>query len=306
MNRTIISLTSRRSAAALKRYVSTADIFKPADQFLPRHMGSQGADRQTMLDTLGFSKIEDLVQSTVPESIRLREPLKLDNPLSETEALNKLKGIMSKNKVYKSFIGMGFYETVVPGVLENPGWYTAYTPYQAEISQGRLQSLLNFQTMVTDLTGLALSNASLLDESTAAAEAMSMCFNLKGQKKCRFFVSDACHPQNIALIQTRGDALGITVEVGEVEKLDLTRGDLCGVLIQYPDTYGGVKDWSDFVAQAHTNDCMVVAATDLLASVKLKPVGEMGVDIAIGSAQRFGVPMGFGGPHAAFLATTDT
>lgn len=189
--------------------------------------------------------------------------------------------------------------------MENPGWYTAYTPYQAEIAQGRLQSLLNFQTMVTDLTGMALSNASLLDESTAAAEAMTMCYSMKSQKRKKFFVDDRCHPQNIALAHTRGEALGMTIEVGNVEKLDLTKKDYCGVLVQYPDTYGGVKDWQPFTQYAHDNDTLVVAATDLMASIKLKPVGEMGFDIAVGSAQRFGVPMGFGGPHAAFLATTD-
>jgi glycine dehydrogenase len=192
-------------------------------------------------------------------------------------------------------------------VLENPGWYTAYTPYQAEIAQGRLQSLLNFQTMVTDLTGMSLSNASLLDEATAAAEAMSMCYSLKNQKKHKFFVSDHCHPQNIALVQTRGEALGLTIEVGDLEKdLDLSKKDYCGVLVQYPDTYGTLRDWTPFIQNAHAHDTMVVAATDLLASVLVKPAGEMGFDIAIGSAQRFGVPMGFGGPHAAFLATTET
>jgi glycine dehydrogenase len=274
-------------------------------------MGSQGADRQKMLQTVGFSNMEELISSTVPSSIRLRKPLSLDAPLSESEALHKLKGIMSKNKVYKNFIGMGYYETLTPGVIlrnvfENPGWYTAYTPYQAEISQGRLQSLLNFQTMVTDLTGMALSNASLLDEATAAAEAMSMCYSLKNMKKKKFFVDERCQPQNIALAHTRGEALGLEIIVGSVERdLKLTGKDFCGVMVQYPDTYGSVKDWSEFNNYAHAHDTMVVACTDLMASVLLKPVGEQGFDIAVGSAQRFGVPMGFGGPHAAFLATTD-
>lgn len=190
-------------------------------------------------------------------------------------------------------------------VLENPGWYTAYTPYQAEISQGRLESLLNYQTMVTDLTGLPLANASLLDEATAAAEAMGMCYSLGNGKRSRFFVDARCHPQNVALVQTRGDALGLQVEVGDVSKdLDLSRNDYCGVLVQYPDTYGGVQDWSEFTAKAHAHGALVVGCTDLLASALLKPVGEQGFDIAVGSAQRFGVPMGFGGPHAGFLATT--
>jgi glycine dehydrogenase len=277
-------------------------------------MGSQGEEKQVMLNTLGFTSLDDLVASTVPNAIKLDKRLKLDEPLSESEAYNKLKGIMGKNKVLKSFIGMGYYETLTPAViqrnvLENPGWYTAYTPYQAEIAQGRLQSLLNFQTMITDLTGMALSNASLLDESTAAAEAMSMCFSLKNQKKKKFFVDARCHPQNICLVQTRGEALGLTIEVGDVTGKDvrdrLATKAYCGVMLQYPDTYGGLNDWNEFNQFLHNHDIMSVACTDLMASVMVKPVGEMGFDIAVGSAQRFGVPMGFGGPHAGFLATTD-
>jgi glycine dehydrogenase len=290
---------------------SAASVFAPTDTFMTRHMGSQGADKQAMLDKVGFPTLEALVDSTIPPQIRLKENLIMDAPLSESEALKKIKGIMSKNQVKRNFIGMGYYETLTPGVilrnvLENPGWYTAYTPYQAEISQGRLNSLLNFQTMIADLTGLPLSNSSLLDEATAAAEAMSMCYSLKGQKKKKFFVDVNCHPQNIALCKTRGENMGITVEVGDCQnELDLSSGEYCGVLVQYPDTYGGVGDWSDFCAAAHSHDAMVIGATDIMASVLLKPVGEMGFDIAVGSAQRFGVPMGFGGPHAAFLATTD-
>lgn len=189
---------------------SECDVFTPTDQFMSRHMGSQGAEKQAMLDKLGFSSLDELMDSTIPPAIRLAKPLHLDPPMSESEALSSLKAIMSKNKVLKSFIGVGYYETLTPGVIlrnvfENPGWYTAYTPYQAEIAQGRLESLLNFQTMVTDLTGMKMSNASLLDESTAGAEAMSMCYSLKNQKKKSFFVDENCHPQNIALAQTRGD-----------------------------------------------------------------------------------------------------
>lgn len=215
--------------------------------------------------------------------------------------------------------------------MENPGWYTAYTPYQAEIAQGRLESLLNYQTMITDLTGLPLANASLLDEATAAAEAMAMCYSLCNQKRNKFFVDDRCHPQNIALARTRGDALGMEVHVGKVASVDLTGDDFCGVMVQYPDTYGeqidlnglkgkstnfypppisnyagAVQDWSNFTAMAHKHGALVVGCTDLMASTMLKPVGEMGFDIAVGSAQRFGVPMGFGGPHAGFIATTNT
>lgn len=262
-----------------------------------------------MLKKVGFSSLDELIDSTVPQHIRLPKKLSLGEPMSESEALGSLKSIMSKNIVNKSFIGMGYYETIVPGVilrnvLENPGWYTAYTPYQAEIAQGRLQSLLNFQTMVTDLTGMSLSNASLLDEATAAAEAMSMCYSLKNMKKKKFYVDNNCHPQNIALVKTRGEALGMEIIIGPIDKVDLTKNDFCGVLCQYPNTYGGVYDWAPFIEKAHKHETMVVAATDLMASIMLKPVGEMGFDIAVGSAQRFGVPMGFGGPHAAFLATT--
>lgn len=190
-------------------------------------------------------------------------------------------------------------------MLENPGWYTAYTPYQAEIAQGRLQSLLNFQTMVTDLTGMSLSNASLLDESTAAAEAMSMSFSLLNQKRKNFFVDENCHPQNIALVQTRGEALGMNIIVGKAEEADFSKKDFCGAMVQYPNTYGGIQDWTPFITRAHAAETLVIACTDLLASVLVKPVGELGFDIAVGSAQRFGVPMGFGGPHAGFLATTE-
>jgi glycine dehydrogenase len=272
-------------------------------------MGSQGSDRQAMLEKCGFNSMEDLMNSTIPSQIRNPKTLDLEPARSETEALDHLKQMMGKNVVNKSFIGMGYYETKTPyvilrNVLENPGWYTAYTPYQAEISQGRLQSLLNFQTMVTDMTGMELSNASLLDESTAAAEAMTMCYSLQNQKRKSFFVDECCHPQTIALAKTRGSALNMNVMVGPIADADLKQKDLCGVLVQYPNTYGEIFEWSDFIAEAHLNKTMVVAATDLMASALIKPVGEMGFDIAVGSAQRLGVPMGFGGPHAGFLATT--
>ena len=210
---------------------------------------------------------------------------------------------MSKNKVMKNFIGMGYSEVKLPGVilrnvLENPGWYTAYTPYQAEIAQGRLESLLNFQTMVSDITGLPLAGASLLDEATAAAEAMTMTYSLKNGKRKKFFVDERCHPQNIALCQTRGEALGMEIIVGTAEQAlnEIASKEYCGVLVQYPDTYGAVSDWSTFTKAAHeAANTLVIAATDLMASIVCKPAGEMGFDIAVGSAQRFGVPMGFGG-----------
>jgi len=288
----------------------SSDIFMPTDQFCERHMGSVGEEKQKMLEVVGFNTLDDLIDSAVPTAIRLPKKLEMDPPTSESEALMSLQKMMSQNKVMKNFIGMGYYEVLVPqviqrNVLENPGWYTAYTPYQAEISQGRLESLLNYQTMITDLTALPLANASLLDEATAAAEAMAMCYSLQNQKKKRFFVDERCHPQTIALVQTRGGALNMSIEVGNVETgLDMSGKDFCGVMIQYPDTYGTMQDWSDFTAAAHADGTMVVGCTDLMASLLCKPVGEMGVDIAVGSAQRFGVPMGFGGPHAGFLATT--
>ena len=287
-------------------------IFEPTDKFLNRHMGSTGVDRDEMLRTVGFTSMEDLLDSTIPRQIRLAEDLQLEAPRSESEALAHLKNMMSKNVVSKDFIGAGYYETITPNVilrnvLENPGWYTAYTPYQAEISQGRLESLLNFQTMVSDLTGMPLANASLLDEATAAAEGMTMCYSLKNQKQKRFFIDENCHPQTIAVCTTRATALGIDLQVGKAEELELgdAAKDLCGAMIQYPNTYGEVGDWSNFILECHNANTMVVACTDLMASAVLKPVGEMGADIAVGSAQRFGVPMGFGGPHAGFLATDE-
>ncbi len=273
-------------------------------------MGSQGKDKEAMLAKIGYPSLDKLMDETVPPQIRLPENLTLDDALTEQEAISKLKGVMSKNKVLKSFIGTGYYETVVPtvilrNVLENPGWYTSYTPYQAEISQGRLEGLLNYQTMVADLTGMAMSNASLLDEATASAEAMSMVYGLSNNKKKSFFVDENCHPQNIDLIKTRATPIGVKVVVGKASEADFSGGDFCGALVQYPDTYGTVSEgWAEFNARAHEAKVKTIAATDLMASVMMKPAGEVGFDIAVGVSQRFGVPMGFGGPHAAFLATT--
>jgi glycine dehydrogenase len=263
-----------------------------------------------MLDSLGFDSMEALITSTVPSKIRLNSPLVMDPPLTESEAISALKGMMSKNKVLKSFIGMGYYETITPAViqrniLEAPGWYTSYTPYQAEISQGRMECLLNFQTMVADLTGMDVCNASLLDESTAAAEAMTMCHSISNHKKNKFFVDENCHPQNISLMNTRAPLVGIEVVVGSINNADFSSGDYCGVIVQNPDTYGEVRDISDLSAAAHKYDVKVIAIADLMASTMVKSAGEMGCDIVVGSAQRFGVPMGFGGPHAAFMATKD-
>jgi glycine dehydrogenase len=271
-----------------------------------------------MLQTIGFESFDELVKSTVPADIMTDKPLSLDDPLSESEALAKIKTFADRNKVMKSYIGQGYYDTQVPSVilrniLENPGWYTAYTPYQAEISQGRLEMLLNFQTLVVDLTGLPMAVASLLDESSAAAEAMQMCFALKGgkgkNKKNKFFISDDVHPQTIGLIETRAAAIGIEVVKGAHSDVDFSGNDFCGAILQYPNTYGALESdgesYESFTARAHEADAMVIAATDLLALTKLAPPSSWGADIAVGSAQRFGVPMAFGGPHAGFLSTSD-
>ena len=279
-------------------------------------MGPTEEDAKSMLKSIGFNSLESMVESTVPANIMAKKDLDLDPPMTETEALGKIKAMASKNKVMKSYIGQGYYDTIVPGVilrnvLENPGWYTAYTPYQAEISQGRLEMLLNFQTLVCDLTGLPMAVASLLDESTAAAEAMQMCFALKGKKgkKNKFYVSKDVHPQTIGLLQTRAGVIGIELVIGDHSDADFSSKDYCGAIIQYPNTYGSIESpgesYKSFTERAHDSGAMVIAATDLMALTQIAPPSSWGADIAVGSAQRFGVPMGFGGPHAGFLATSD-
>src|ERR1022692_1847414 len=280
------------------------------ERFADRHIGPSPEDIQEMLRVVGFPTLDTMIDAAVPQQIRLKKPLALPQPRGEQELLAELKAIMSKNKVSRSYIGMGYYDCITPAViqrnvLENPGWYTQYTPYQAEISQGRLEALLNFQTMVADLTGLDIANASLLDEATAAAEAMTMCYGLQGREgRSVFFVSETCHPQTIAVVQTRALPIGIEVIVGDHAKFALGE-KVFGVLLQYPATDGRVLDYEPFIQQVHKQKALAVVATDLLALTLLKPPGEFGADIAVGSAQRFGVPMGYGGPHAAFFATHD-
>ncbi|XP_076931894.1 glycine dehydrogenase (decarboxylating) A, mitochondrial-like [Bidens hawaiensis] len=285
---------------------------KPSDTFPRRHSSATPSQQTQMANTVGFNNLDSLIDATVPKSIRINS-MKLnhfDSGLTESQMIDHMKLLASQNKVYKSFIGMGYYNTFVPSVilrnvLENPGWYTQYTPYQAEIAQGRLESLLNFQTMITDLTGLPMSNASLLDEGTAAAEAMAMCNNIqKGKKKKTFLIARNCHPQTVDVCRTRADGFGLEVVVSDLKEFDYSLGDVCGVLVQYPGTEGEVLDYGEFVRVAHANGVKVVMASDLLGLCVLKPPGEFGVDIVVGSAQRFGVPMGYGGPHAAFLATS--
>jgi glycine dehydrogenase len=284
---------------------------EPPDRFVRRHVGPQPKDLQDMLGSLGLATLDELADRAVPANIRRRQPLDLPPALSEFEALKQLREVAAKNQVFRSYLGLGYSGTITPPVLqrnmlENPGWYTQYTPYQAEISQGRLEALLIFQTMVGDLTALEIANASLLDEATACAEAMMMCHRLKSaERPGRFFVSETCHPQNIEVVRARAQALGLEVVVGDHKSFTFD-GPVFGALVQYPDTYGAIHDFSPFVEKAHAAGALVAVAADLLSLCLLRPPGEFGADIAVGSAQRFGVPLGYGGPHAAFMATRDT
>ncbi|HVS09636.1 MAG TPA: glycine dehydrogenase (aminomethyl-transferring), partial [Planctomycetota bacterium] len=285
-----------------------ASVLAPTDTFVRRHVGPDEAEVREMLAALGLRSLDELVDQTVPRGIRLRRALELGPERGERELLEELREIAGKNRVFRSYIGMGYSNTIVPAVirrnvLENPGWYTQYTPYQAEIAQGRLEALLNFQTVVSDLCALPLANASLLDEATAAAEAMSMCRELARDSRSAFFVSERCHSQTIAVVKTRARALGWQVLVGDHESFDLTQHEVFGVLVQYPTSDGQVLDYEPFARRAHDAGALVVVAADLLALTLLRPPGEFCADIAVGSAQRFGVPLGYGGPHAAFLAT---
>ncbi|TWU45266.1 Glycine dehydrogenase (decarboxylating) [Novipirellula aureliae] len=280
------------------------------DGFIRRHIGPSDGEITSMLESLGFSTLEDLTDATVPADIRLESELDIPDPRGEHEFLSALKMIAEKNKVYRSCIGMGYTGTVTPpvilrNVLENPGWYTQYTPYQAEIAQGRLEALLNFQTMIAELTALPLAGASLLDEATAAAEAMGMCVSIAAHKKIGFWASDDCHPQTLALLETRAEGLGVDLKVGPISEIDFDHGQggLCGLLVQYPTTDGRINDYRELTAKAKQHGTLVVAAADILALTMLMPPGEWGADVCIGSAQRFGVPMGLGGPHAAFIST---
>ena len=278
------------------------------DQFVHRHIGPNAAETSAMLALLRHKKLDDLIDAAVPKKIRIGKKLNLPAARSEFEALAELRRIASENKVFRSFIGQGYYDTITPpviqrSVLENPGWYTQYTPYQAEISQGRLEALLNFQTMVSELTALDIANASMLDEATAAAEAMTMSLRLRDGRNT-FFVSEACHPQTIEVVRARAHALDIEIVIGNHETFAFSE-KVFGALVQYPDTFGAIHDFSGFAEKAHAVGAMLTVATDLLALTIIKPPGEFGADIAVGSAQRFGVPLGYGGPHAAFFATRD-
>ncbi len=286
-----------------------ADVLHPG-HFAYRHIGPRREDVAEMLEVLGYPSLDDFIDTVVPEEIRLRRPLALPPGRSEREVLQALRGLAGMNRVFRSYIGMGYAGCFTPqvvqrNVLENPGWYTAYTPYQAEISQGRLEALLNFQTVVSDLTGLPVANSSLLDEATAAAEAMSLSLAVSAVKeKPVYLVDESCHPQTIAVVRTRAEARGIEVIVGEPETFAFDPG-VFGALVQYPGTDGAIRDFRGLAERAHAASALVTAATDLLGLTLLAPPGEWGADIAIGNSQRFGVPMGYGGPHAAFFATRD-
>uniref|UniRef100_UPI00359F4996 glycine dehydrogenase n=1 Tax=Brunnivagina elsteri TaxID=1247191 RepID=UPI00359F4996 len=277
--------------------------------FQQRHIGVSESQLRKMLEIMGISSVDELIDRTVPENIRLSGSLNLAEAQTEYTALAQLKQIASQNQVYRSFIGMGYSNCITPtvilrNILENPGWYTAYTPYQPEIAQGRLEALLNFQTMVIDLTGLEIANASLLDEGTAAAEAMSLSYGVCKNKANAYFVSQDCHPQTIDVLQTRARPLGIEIIIGDHRNFDFSQG-IFGATLQYPASDGTVYDYKEFITKAHTTGALVTVAADLLSLCLLTPPGEFGADIVVGSTQRFGVPLGYGGPHAAYFATKE-
>ena len=283
--------------------------------FSDRHIGPSNSDQEKMLETLQLSSISELIDQTIPTSIRLNKKMDLAKAMNESELIDHMKALGRKNKNYRSYIGLGYYNTVLPGViqrniLENPGWYTAYTPYQAEIAQGRLEALLNYQTMVSDLTAMPLANASLLDEGTAAAEAMLMLFNARSREKKKananvFLVSEDCFAQTIDVLKTRSNPVGITLKIIPHSEFDFSDPTVFGMLIQYPSKFGQIDDYSVLSKDAKNNDVGVSVAADLLSLTLLTPPGEWGADVVVGTTQRFGIPLGYGGPHAAYFATKE-
>ena len=279
-------------------------------EFIRRHIGPSIEEQKQMLSYLGFNSLDEFIKKIVPEKIIENNPLDIDEPVSEHEALNQLKQIASQNKIFKSFIGMGYYGTYTPNVilrniLENPGWYTSYTPYQPEVAQGRLEMLLNFQQMVMDLTGMDIANASLLDEATAAAEAVALCQRVDKNKLNKIFISKNCNPQTIDVVKTRAEPFNLEVIIGNDEDISSVEGDILCALYQYPNTYGEISGVENFIKNTQNKNGKAILISDLLALTVLKPPGEMGADIVVGNSQRFGIPMGYGGPHAAFFATKD-
>ena len=302
---------ARQIADASSNTEGPASLLQRTDAFVPRHLGPDPQEQKAMLQVVGVDSLDQLIGETIPAPIRFNRSLDLPAPRPESDVLDEMAALAGRNQLFRSFIGMGYYDTITPpvilrNILENPGWYTQYTPYQAEIAQGRLEALLNFQTMVSDLTALDIANASLLDEATAAAEAMMMCKRAqkRGAAAETFFVSEKCHPQTIDTVKVRAEPLGYRVIVGD-HKTYRPDSDTFGILLQYPDTEGTISDYRELVEETHAAGALVVVATDLLALTLLTPPGDWGADIAVGSAQRFGVPMGYGGPHAAFMATRD-
>lgn len=295
----------QRLATSNGRMKNIERLLPQKDEFQVRHIGPREHDQIDMLKTIGFKSLEELTEAAVPANILHKGQLKMEEPVTEYELMKRIVKISEKNEIWRSYIGMGYHNCCVPhtimrNIFENPGWTTQYTPYQPEISQGRLEGLLNYQTMVCDLTGMEVANASLLDEGTAAAEALALACRYNKRKK--LFVSDKIHPQTISVIATRAASLGMTLQIGDVFKVDTDKKDIAGILVQYPDTTGSIYDFSDLVKAAHANGTLVCAATDLLALAILQPPSTFGVDICIGSSQRFGVPLGYGGPHAGFFA----
>jgi glycine dehydrogenase len=302
------SATEKELTMLMPTAVPLAEL-EQADEFVSRHIGPDAADEARMLSEIGAASRRALIEAVVPRSIARAQRLQLPGPVSEAQALAELRAVAAKNRVFRSYIGQGYHGTLTPAVilrnvLENPAWYTAYTPYQAEISQGRLEALVNFQTMVCDLTGLAIANASMLDEATAAAEAMTLAKRSVKSKSDTLLVAADCHPQTVEVLRTRAEPLGIAVVVGELETLVHEREHFAA-LVQYPGTGGALRDCAPLAAASHAKGAALIAATDPLALALLVPPGEWGADIAIGSTQRFGMPMGAGGPHAAFLACRD-
>src|SRR6185437_10764338 len=306
------SKTSRLQTSGVRKpmAIAPASLVHP-DRFASRHLGPDPDEVREMLKVVGYGSLDAFIDAVIPDDIRFRKPLNIPSARSERETLGALRALASKNQVFRSYIGMGYSDCITPpvvlrNVLENPGWYTAYTPYQAEIAQGRLEALLNFQTLVTALTGLEIANASLLDEGNASAEAMHLTEAVtKHEGKLTYLIDTNCHPQTIAVVRTRAAVRGIEVVVADPGAFNFQQGKVIGALIQYPATDGAIRDFGALCETAHAAGALVTVATDLLALTLLTPPGEWGADIAVGNSQRFGVPLGYGGPHAAFSATRD-
>ncbi|XP_075228313.1 glycine dehydrogenase (decarboxylating), mitochondrial-like isoform X4 [Lycorma delicatula] len=311
INRSVLfkSLGINRTFSNCMKFYSRSkldELIPKSEGFPSRHIGPREQDQTSMLDSLGFRSLDELSSKAVPDNINLRRPLHLDEPLGEYELIKKIRKIAELNQVWRSYIGMGYHNCCVPhtimrNIFENPGWTTQYTPYQPEVAQGRLEGLLNYQTMVCELTGMEVANASLLDESTAAAEAMGLSH--RHNKRRKLVLSKTLHPQTISVVKTRADSLGLTVEAGNIHEVDFSNRDIAGALFQYPDTEGNIEDITKVIEHAHSHGTLMVCATDLLALCLIRPPSELEFDIVVGSSQRFGVPLGYGGPHAGFFAS---